>query len=36
LKSGSTTQRGDAVGSVGMMTFCRIRNTRREPLSMPA
>ena len=33
LKSGSTTQRGAIVGSVGTTTFWRIRGMRREALS---
>ncbi|COW89246.1 Uncharacterised protein [Mycobacterium tuberculosis] len=33
MKSGSTTQRGAAVGKVGTTTFCRSRNTRREAFS---
>ncbi len=33
LKSGSTTQRGAAVGNVGTTTFCRSRSTRREAFS---
>ena len=33
MKSGSTTQRGAAVGSVGMTTFCRSRSTLREAFS---
>ena len=33
LKSGSMTQRGAAVGSVGITTFCRSRSTLREAFS---
>lgn len=33
LKSGSMTQRGAAVGSVGMTTFCRRRRTLRDAFS---
>ena len=33
LKSGSMTQRGAAVGSVGITTFCRSRSTFRDALS---
>ena len=33
LKSGSTTQRAGAVGSVGITTFCRSRNTFRDAFS---
>ena len=33
LKSGSTTQRGEAVGNVGTTTFCRSRNAFRDAFS---
>ena len=36
LKSGSMTQRGAAVGSVGMTTFCRSRSTLRDAFSKRA